>query len=168
MKNILLALFILLSAVGYAAPSYQQLFDNYFSLSAALAHDSVADAQKASREMARTTALLLELPSLKKDAIEPKELPKNEKETIRQDLATVDRLSKTILNVNKLDQMRKPFEELSTVMGGLQALTKIQADAYYCPMVKKAWLQRKASKQVENPYMGKEMLTCGEKRATKK
>jgi hypothetical protein len=168
MKKILLALFCLLSAICYADPSYQQLYDNYYSLSSALAHDSVTDAQKAAKEMAKNAALLLEMPSLKQDAIEVKDLPKNEKETIRQDLATIDRLSKTILNVNKLDQMRKPFEELTAVMGGLQQRTKIDADEYYCPMVKKTWLQPKGSKQVENPYLGKSMMTCGEKKATGK
>jgi len=29
----------------------------------------------------------------------------------------------------------------------------------YCPMVKASWLQ--ASKDINNPYMGKSMLTCG-------
>lgn len=30
----------------------------------------------------------------------------------------------------------------------------------YCPMVKASWLQ--TGKDIKNPYMGKEMLTCGE------
>src|SRR5438874_1134959 len=32
----------------------------------------------------------------------------------------------------------------------------------YCPMVKASWLQ--TDKAIKNPYMGKEMLTCGELR----
>ena len=34
--------------------------------------------------------------------------------------------------------------------------------AMYCPMVKKSWLQKGTA--VKNPYFGKSMLTCGEKK----
>ncbi len=38
---------------------------------------------------------------------------------------------------------------------------------FYCPMVKHDWVQQSAS--IANPYMGKEMLTCGvEKKNDKK
>ena len=165
-KYTLLFLFLIPVFSFGASASYQQLYDQYFALSNALAQDSPGDAKKAAKEMATTVATLLETQS-GKQPVQAGDLPRDEAETVRQSLATIVNLSKTITAVDKLDQMRKPFEELTAVVAGLQAHTKIQADEYYCPMVKKTWLQAKNSKNVMNPYVGKSMVNCGEKKKSK-
>lgn len=55
---------------------------------------------------------------------------------------------------------RKEFSALSTNMIALAKATK-PAKTYvqYCPMKKASWLSE--SKDVKNPYYGKDMLTCG-------
>jgi hypothetical protein len=163
MKSIF-ALFLFLTLSAFATASPQQLFDQYFALSNALAGDSVAEAKKAAADFTTTTSRLLEQPAKEQDAIKVEELPQNRREVVRQNLATLLQLSKTIANVNQLDQMRKPFEEMTALMGGLQSDLKIQADEYYCPMLKKVWLQPKGSKKVQNPYAGKSMAECGERK----
>jgi hypothetical protein len=164
MKRKLIMLFLLLIPVYlFSAGSYQQLYNHYFALSNALAQDSVPEAKKSASDFGSTISALLEGQS-KNEPVQAQDLPREEKETIRRSLATLANLSKTIANVDKLDQMRKPFEEMTSIMGRLQGLTKIQADEYYCPMVKKTWLQPKDSKEVRNPYAGKSMRSCGEKK----
>ena len=168
MKKYLFVLFFLIPAFSFADVSDQQLYENYYSLSNALARDSVQDAHKAAMELDKNAALLLEARAKQADPIKPESPPKDENETIRQYLATLSQLSKTILKANSLDGIRKPFEEITAVMAGLQVHTKIQAQEYYCPMVKKVWLQPKDSKEVVNPYMGKDMIHCGEKKVAVK
>lgn len=67
------------------------------------------------------------------------------------------------LQTNDLKTARKEFGDLSD-----QLITYLKTAAakrnppyqFYCPMVKKNWLQ--PDKQVRNPYYGSSMLTCGE------
>ena len=62
-----------------------------------------------------------------------------------------------------LKTARNHFGELSKGMTAyLQAAYPGQkkANQYYCPMVKKGWLQ--PDKGVRNPYYGSSMLKCGE------
>jgi hypothetical protein len=161
------ALLILLPLVCFAQASPQQLFHQYFALSNALAKDSVSEAKKAASEFSTTASMLLEKQAQTAEQIKVEDLPQNRKESVRQSLQTLVQLSKTVANVDKLDQMRKPFEEMTTLLGGLQSDFKVQADEYYCPMVKKVWLQSKESKKIQNPYGGKSMADCGEKRSKK-
>src|SRR5215210_187478 len=63
--------------------------------------------------------------------------------------------------VAKSDSLKSAREEFSGLSTRAIGLAKGQ-NGYYvvnCPMVKKDWLQ--TSKQISNPYAGKEMLTCG-------
>ena len=64
-----------------------------------------------------------------------------------------------------LGAARAAFSQLSDAVIALSESTKVAGDdvtAMYCPMVKKQWLQK--GKTVSNPYYGKSMLTCGEKK----
>jgi len=74
---------------------------------------------------------------------------------------TVATESETLAKATNLKSARAAFKPLS------DSLIKYLADhndksAYvevYCPMAKASWLQ--ADKNVNNPYLGKEMPTCG-------
>ena len=71
-----------------------------------------------------------------------------------------------ILKAGDLKAARTAFVPLSDQA---EKITAGNADyhVFYCPMVKHDWVQK--SPTVANPYMGKEMLTCGvEKKADKK
>lgn len=61
---------------------------------------------------------------------------------------------------------RTAFSQLSDAVIALSESTKAEAGdgvhAMYCPMAKKQWLQK--GDKVSNPYYGKAMLTCGEKK----
>ena len=62
-----------------------------------------------------------------------------------------------------LKAAREAFKPLSKSLIKYLADNKAGAGMYheaYCPMVKASWLQ--AGKEIKNPYMGREMLTCGE------
>src|SRR5260221_4796364 len=58
---------------------------------------------------------------------------------------------------------RAAFKPLSASLVKYLADNKAGGGTYheaYCPMVKASWLQ--TGKAIKNPYMGKEMLSCGE------
>ena len=64
-----------------------------------------------------------------------------------------------LANSKSLDEARSAFSKMSAEAEKLAA----GQPGYYvmhCPMKKKDWVQTSA--KVENPYGGKEMLTCGE------
>ena len=70
-----------------------------------------------------------------------------------------------ILKAADLKTARDAFADLSKT-----AEQKVAGNpdyhVFYCPMVKRDWVQ--ASTSIANPYMGKDMLTCGvEKKSNK-
>lgn len=71
----------------------------------------------------------------------------------------VEELSKT----KDLDTARKSYEQLSSKLNSMKSDLGIQASEYYCPMVKKSWLQKDS--KTMNPYAGKDMASCGEKKS---
>ncbi|WP_445735922.1 DUF3347 domain-containing protein [Mariniflexile sp.] len=62
---------------------------------------------------------------------------------------------------NPIDHQREHFETLSTDISDLVALLGTDKTLYldYCPMKKTSWLSE--SKEIENPFFGSKMLTCG-------
>jgi len=64
-----------------------------------------------------------------------------------------------LANSKSLDDARSAFSKMSAEA---EKLVAGQSGYYvmHCPMKKKDWVQTSAN--VENPYGGKEMLTCGE------
>ena len=84
----------------------------------------------------------------------------DEMKMLPSDVATqADALAKA----KDLKAAREAFKPLSKSLIKYLADNKAGKGAYheaYCPMVKASWLQ--TEKDIKNPYMGKEMLTCGE------
>lgn len=70
--------------------------------------------------------------------------------------------AETVAQASDLKSARAAFKPLSNSL--IQYLADHKArDAYvqvYCPMARASWLQ--ADKNVDNPYLGQEMPTCGE------
>ncbi len=66
-----------------------------------------------------------------------------------------------ISNSNSIDYQREHFAALSDAMYGLLKTFKTHPTVYreYCPMKKQYWLN--ASKEIQNPYYGKQMPDCG-------
>jgi hypothetical protein len=74
----------------------------------------------------------------------------------------VAKQAETLAKAKDLKAAREAFKPLSTSLVKYLADNKAGKGAYheaYCPMVKASWLQKE--KDIRNPYMGKEMLTCG-------
>ena len=61
-------------------------------------------------------------------------------------------------NAKDLKAAREAFADLSVTAEKLAA-GQPGYHVFYCPMVKKDWVQQTTT--VANPYLGKEMLTCG-------
>lgn len=62
-----------------------------------------------------------------------------------------------------LSTARSEFKTVSQVLIQYLAVTRLIGGEYheaYCPMAKASWLQK--GTKLENPYMGKEMLRCGQ------
>jgi hypothetical protein len=73
------------------------------------------------------------------------------------DVAThVDALAKA----EKIEDARKHFGELSALLVPKLLEAKLPGmHGFMCPMLKKTWVQKGAD--VQNPYYGKSMLSCG-------
>ena len=69
----------------------------------------------------------------------------------------------TLAQAKDLKAARAAFKPLSASLVKYLADNKAGVGTYheaYCPMVKASWLQ--TGKAIKNPYMGKQMLSCGE------
>src|SRR5216117_613394 len=74
----------------------------------------------------------------------------------------VAKQAETLAKAKDLKAAREAFKPLSASLIKYLADNKAGKGTYheaYCPMVKASWLQKET--QIKNPYMGKEMLTCG-------
>lgn len=148
MKTILLTAAIgLLWSVGVRAADnaalmepVKSVFDHYLKIQTSLATDSLAGVAENADAITK---------AVESDGM--KMLPA----TVATDAAALGK-------AKDLKSARAAFQPLS------DALIKYLADhqakgAYvqaYCPMARASWLQ--ADKNVNNPYLGKEMPTCGE------
>lgn len=72
----------------------------------------------------------------------------------------------TLGTASSLPEARDAFAKLSDAVIAYADQVKVDTGsdvhAMYCPMVKKSWLQK--GEKVKNPYGGKGMLDCGEKK----
>jgi hypothetical protein len=75
----------------------------------------------------------------------------------------VAKQAEKLAQASDLKTAREAFKPLSKSLIKYLADNKAGKSTYreaYCPMVKAGWLQ--TGKEIKNPYMGKEMLSCGE------
>ncbi len=76
--------------------------------------------------------------------------------------ADLGKQAETLAKAKDLKGARAAFKPLSASLVKYLADNKAGKGTYheaYCPMVKASWLQK--GTDIKNPYMGKEMLTCG-------
>ena len=143
LKLTMIVIFIVTFASLLPAGSAQQssaIFEAYSKIGAALSQDQLSDAVKHAKEL--------------QNAISAADHQKVKEEL----MPAVDGL----VAAKNLDDARKSFEQLSTRLSAIQKDLGIHADEYYCSMVKKSWLQKDT--KIMNPYAGKEMASCGEKK----
>jgi Protein of unknown function (DUF3347) len=117
----------------------KSVYDHYLKIQTALAGDSLAGVAENANAIAT---------AVQTDA---KMLP-----------AEVGAQAETLAKAKDLKTARAAFKPLSNSLIKYLADQKAK-DAYvqvYCPMANASWLQ--ADKNVNNPYLGKEMPTCGE------
>jgi len=80
--------------------------------------------------------------------------------------APIAKAADALAGAADLAAARTAFSQLSDAVIALSEATKAEAGtgvhAMFCPMAKKQWLQK--GDKVSNPYYGKAMLTCGEKK----
>ncbi len=136
------------AGVGQGTPSrevfiqpVQSVFDNYIKVQGALAEDSL----EGIGTMANAIAKAIRGDSMK--MLSPK----------------VAAQAEALAQARDLETARAAFKALSESLIGYLKGHKAPAGAYYvvyCPMAKASWLQ--TDKTIMNPYMGKEMIHCGE------
>ena len=117
------------------------IFDDYLKIGAALSQDQHSEATKHAKNMKTTLT------------------ESNNGKVKAELLPAIESLSSS----KDLDAARKSYEELSSKLNAVKKDLGIQADEYYCPMVKKTWLQKDS--KIMNPYVGKDMASCGEKKS---
>lgn len=117
------------------------IFNNYVEIGAALAHDQHSEAAEHAKNL-RTT------------------VSNSNNQKIKDELLpAIESLSSS----KDLEIARKSYEQLSAKLNSIKNDLGIQASEYYCPMVKKTWLQKDS--KIMNPYAGKDMASCGEKKS---
>jgi hypothetical protein len=119
----------------------QSVLDHYLKIQAELTKDSIKEVDEHANAIAK---------AVKGDDM--KMLPPD-----------VAKQAETLAQAGDLKAAREAFKPLSKSLIKYLADNKAGVGTYheaYCPMVKASWLQ--TGKEIKNPYMGKEMPTCGE------
>ncbi len=117
----------------HAADNPSALIPRYEKISAALVADNFTDAQAAARQLAAEAA------RLHRDSIASS--------------------AQAVAKADDLAGAREAFKALSVEVVALAKHTK----GYFiltCPMAQADWVQ--STRAVANPYLGRDMLTCGE------
>jgi len=137
---------------GDLGDKLEQLYDSYFAVQSAFAHDK--------KPSAETVA---QLHKLTKDLGQSQEISETSRTMLRQAATDAEHLHHL-----SVDEGRKMFKSISktvvtlaTVYRGSHAKEPFQQ--FFCPMVPGGggdWLQ--ADPKLLNPYFGSQMLTCGE------
>ena len=115
------------------------VIDPYLKIQTALADDRMDGVRQNAGEVA-TAATALGAPAMKID-------------TAAVQLAATTELQ------DARDRFGALSEAIDTYMTGLHLTAPEGVKVAFCPMVQKPWLQ--ASATIDNPYYGKDMLTCG-------
>lgn len=159
MKKVFLSIAasFLMATISFAqTKSISNLTQQYLQIKNALVGD---DATKASAAAAAFTKSVASVPMNDlSSALHP---------TFMQQQKALTENSKTIASNKDIKAQRKAFEELSKGMVVLAKVDKISDAALYedyCPMKKASWLSE--VKDINNPYYGASMLTCGKVAAT--
>lgn len=119
----------------------KSVYDSYLKIQAELAKDSIKGVDENANAIAKAVR-----------GDEMKMLP--------ADVATQ---AEALAKAKDLKTAREAFKPLSKSLIKYLADNKAGKGTYheaYCPMVKASWLQ--TEKEIKNPYMGNEMLSCGE------
>jgi hypothetical protein len=115
------------------------IIDPYLKIQQALADDSLDGVTANAGEIA-TASAALGAPAMK-----------------------IDTAAVQLASATEIDDARRKFATLSVAvddyMTGLHLNAPEGVRVVVCPMVQKPWLQK--GDAIENPYYGKEMLTCG-------
>jgi len=115
------------------------IVDPYLKIQQALADDKM-DGVKANAGQVATASAALGAPAMKIDTAAVQLASASELEDARTKFATLS-------------------EAIDDYMTGLHLKAPEGVRVAFCPMVQKPWLQK--GEAIENPYYGKEMLTCG-------
>ena len=120
-----------------ASDEMAEILKHYFAIRDLLAHDKTDEVIKLAKEMTQRLDKLVKA------------------------LQKIQTASEG-LKVEDLKQAREGFGPLSEAMLSYVKEIGFSGDAYsfYCPMVKKSWLQE--YDQIGNPYYGSKMFKCGE------
>lgn len=119
----------------------KSVYDHYLKIQSELANDSLKGVGEHASAIAKAAK-----------ADDMKMLP--------ADVATQ---AEKVGQAKNLKAAREAFKPLSASLIKYLADNKVPKGTYReasCPMVKASWLQ--TDKAIKNPYMGKEMLACGE------
>jgi hypothetical protein len=133
----------------------QKLVVGYLNLKNALANDNAVEAESAAN------ALMATMTGLDESAFTEKQ--KKVYDAVKDDAReNVEHIAE---NAKDIDHQREHFEMLSSDMYDLVKEFGSEKPLYkdFCPMYNNkkgaAWLSE--TKEIKNPYFGKEMLTCG-------
>lgn len=140
MKKNLSLLAMLLFGYSVFAQNTNTLLNNYISVKNALVNSDTKMASQAIKSLYQ---------SIKKDG------NFKQKETL---LKSTEKMSKA----TGIEKQRAVFNEVSTTVWDIvKNAKKINKTVYYqyCPMKKAYWLS--TEKEIENPYYGAAMLSCG-------
>lgn len=142
-KQFIFLLAFLVSAIAFSADKIASPIGSaYEAIGSALSKDSLADAKEHAVHLAQAA----------------EEMNRSQKNS---DMSKLIDQAKKLSKASDLAAARSDYEEISKTIEVLKPTLKYQGSKYYCPMLKKNWLQ--SDEKVKNPYGGKDMVSCGEK-----
>ncbi len=144
-------------AAHAAAEPFGELLSSYHSVRMALVQDNLAEAAQHARVIEKRALELGRSAALADEGV-TEEQSAEWLELVEEIATAAGELS----SADELGSARDAFFALSKPMGRYRKLIGDDSTIVaFCPMAKKAWLQ--ADGEFENPYLGQEMPTCGQR-----
>jgi hypothetical protein len=140
MKNLTLALLFLLFVYSGFAQNTNEVFNRYIEVKNALVSGDIKATSRAVRTL--------------------REIIKADGDFSHKDALL--KATETMAKTSTIEEQRAEFNNVSTDMWQVvKGSQKVFGPAYYqyCPMKKTYWISKE--KEIENPYYGSTMLTCG-------
>ena len=140
-----------------ATGPFVELSSLYHEARSALVKDDLSGAVERARQIEKRASELAGDTALADEAVPADDLD-NWLELVQEIAAAAERLG----SAGDLGAAREAFFALTKPMGRYRKLVADTSTIVaFCPMEKKAWLQPEG--EFENPYLGQEMPTCGQK-----
>jgi hypothetical protein len=138
--------------------AFDALMPPYDAAREALSTDSLSGLAQPARDLRRLLAPLGNALTAAAAGV-----PEDRLAEVRALLPAMRKAADALVAAGTLPRARDAFADLSKALVAWRELAPRGPDVAFCPMVNRSWLQPPAT-PIENPYAGRSMAACGERK----